>query len=390
VRKGAELAEIVRQHRQRYEQTYRVGRTPDQARVLDAIQNCRTSALGGHLESCGDCGHQRNAYNSCRNRHCPKCQRSARDRWLKARQAELLPTPYYHVVFTIPHCLADVALQNRKVVYDILFRAASQTLLAVGATKRHLGAKMGFLMVLHTWGQNLNHHPHLHSVVPAGGVGSDDKWVSCKSEKILLPVRVLSRLFRGKFLHLLRRAYSRGLLRFHGSLADLQHPEGFAITLRAAVRTEWVVYSKRPFGGPEQVLAYLGRYTHRVAISNQRLVDTQNGAVGFRWKDYRTGQSDKIMRLDGVEFLRRFMLHTLPRGFVRIRHFGFLASGLRKKTIATVRRSLCPQGSSPAPAVPAATEDEAPPPLACAACKNVARMSLTTILRPNPLCPDSS
>lgn len=357
MRPALEVADIIHQHRDAYVRRYPKGRTPDQARVMDAIAQCRTMALGGHTESCGGCGNQRNAYNSCRNRHCPKCQNSARERWLKRRQQELLPVPYYHVVFTIPHCLADVALQNRKVVYGILFRAASMTLRKVGKTPRHLGAQMGALAVLHTWGQNLMHHPHLHCVVPAGGLDDAGRWTPCKSEKILLPVRVLSRLFRGIFLALLRRAHLLGELRFSGSLRDYAHFQGFCLCLREAKRTDWVVYCKRPFGGPETVLAYLGRYTHRVAISNHRLVRADGNGVSFRWKDYRSGQSDLVLQLDGVEFLRRFLMHTLPAGFVRIRSFGFLANRYRRSNLNKCLAQLTPPTPT-APQDPVVQADE--------------------------------
>lgn len=342
MRTAFELADIVRQFRQPYESRYPAGKIPANARVLDAIAQCRTSNLGGHLAQCCSCGAERNSYNSCKNRHCPKCQASARDRWLRAKTSDLLPVPYYHVVFTIPPCIASIALQNRRVVYSILFKASSSALLKLGQEKRHLGAQMGALAVLHTWGQNLSHHPHVHFIVPAGGLDENGCWKSCRSSKILLPVRVLSRLFRGIFLSLIRRAHREQKLQFHGAIKKLACFEDFCSVLKEAKRTEWVVYAKRPFGGPEQVLTYLGRYTHRVAISNQRIVGVGSDGVQFRWKDYRTGKTNLVQTVDGVEFLRRFLQHVLPAGFVRIRSFGFLANRRRKKNLQLCRDSLVP------------------------------------------------
>jgi hypothetical protein len=275
------------------------------------------------VERCGDCGHQRIAYNSCRNRNCPKCQGLARAQWLADRQTELLDVPYFHVVFTVPEAVATIAFQNQTAVYDILFRAASETLRTIAADPRHLGAEIGFLAVLHTWGQNLLHHPHVHCVVPGGGLAPDrSRWVSCRPG-FFLPVRVLSRVFRGKFLQRLREAYDRGQLQFHGSLLEQGTSTGFAKLVAESYRTEWVVYAKPPFGGPEQVWKYLARYTHRVAISNTRLLHLENGQVTFRWKDYAAGSRVRTMTLSAAEFLRRFLLHVLPTGFVRIRHYGF-------------------------------------------------------------------
>lgn len=379
-----EVGDIVRRHRSEYQQRYPQAKTPDQARVLDAIEQCRTRALGGHIAQCGDCGHERNAYNSCKNRHCPKCQNGARQRWLKARMAELLPVPYYHVVFTVPRCVAELALQNRRVVYGILFQAASRALLRLGRDPRLLGGEMGVLAVLHTWGQNLSHHPHLHCIVPAGGLDSERKWRKCRSQKILLPVRVLSRLFRGIFLSLLRRAHLRGELKFHGSLQDYASFEGFCCCLKEAKRTEWVVYSKRPFGGAEQVLNYLGRYTHKVAISNQRLIDSDGSAVRFRWKDYRTGQQNLVLELDGIEFLRRFLLHTLPKGFMRIRSFGFLANRRRSNNLKACRDSLkmkAPQNPGPDRGRDKA-ESKPLAPWHCAHCQGQEWLLVETIPRP--------
>lgn len=349
MRSTLELADVVRKFRDPYLHQYPLGRVRHQARAMDAIERCRTRALGGHQESCGQCGHLRNVYNSCRNRHCPKCQTGARDRWLAKRQEDLLPVPYYHVVFTIPTHLAEIALQNKSVFYGILFKAAAKSMLKVGMNPKYLGARMGFLAVLHTWGQNLLHHPHLHCVVPAGGLDEFGRWKAPRHpDSFLLPVRVLSRLFRGIFLALLREAYLAGLLNFHGSLQGLTDFKAFCVCLHEAKKHEWVVYSKRPFGGPRQVLEYLGRYTHRVAISNNRLESQDGQQVAFRWKDYRTGQKDCLMSLTGVEFLRRFLLHVLPSGFVRIRHYGFLANCRRKLELAKCRLSF-PALPSPAP-----------------------------------------
>lgn len=314
--------------------------TPAERRVLSALAACRTSSLGGHLEVCDQCGHNQPVYNSCRNRHCPKCQAAARAEWLESRQADLLPVEYFHVVFTLPDSLAPIAFQNKRVVYDLLFRAASETLLEVAANPKHLGAEIGFLGVLHTWGQNLMHHPHVHFVVPGGGLSPDrTRWISCLPG-FFLPVRVLSRLFRGKFLAHLRAAYGAGTLNFRGELQNRGTAAEFDQLIAAAYRTEWVVHAKPPFGGPEQVLKYLARYTHRVAISNDRLLDISNGQVAFRWKDYASGSRIRTMTVSAVEFLRRFLLHVLPRGFVRIRHYGLLANRCREQLLDLSRQLL--------------------------------------------------
>ena len=279
-------------------------------------------------------------YNSCRNRHCPKCQAAARAAWLEARRSELLPVEYFHVVFTLPDAVARIAWQNKRVVYDMLFRAAADTLLEVAADPKHLGAQLGFLGVLHTWGQNLLHHPHVHFVVPGGGISPDrSKWQKCPAG-FFLPVRVLSRVFRGKFLALLRGAYEQGQLAFRGDLASWGTAPGFKRIVAEAYRMEWVVYAKPPFGGPEQVLKYLARYTHRVAISNDRLLKLEDGQVTFRWKNYAAQGKKQTMTLSALEFLRRFLLHVLPRGFMRIRHYGFLANRHRESRLALCRRLL--------------------------------------------------
>ena len=342
---------------------------------MSAIELCRTAALGGHTEACTECGFARCAYNSCRNRHCPKCQGAARAEWLAARQAELLPVPYFHVVFTMPAPAGDIAFQNKETVYTILFQAAAETLRTIAADPKHLGAEIGLVAVLHTWGQNLHHHPHVHCVVPGGGPSLDGtRWVACRPG-FFLPVRVLSRLFRRLFLAALAAAFEAGQLGFFGELAGLAEPAAFARQLNDLRRVEWVVYAKPPFGGPEQVLAYLGRYTHRVAISNARLVAVSEWHVAFRWKDYRHHARAKVMTLEADEFIRRFLLHTLPDGFHRIRHYGFLANGHRAAKLALCRRLL---GVSATPGE--VTEDKAAlhGPRLCPCCGST--MILTSIL----------
>ena len=299
-------------------------------KVLLAIARCRTAALGGHIDECPCCGHRATiSYNSCRNRHCPKCQTGARERWLQARQRELLPSPYVHVVFTLPPQLAALALQNKKVVYGLLLRASAETLLQVARNPRHLGAEIGFFSVLHTWNQKLQLHPHVHCVVPAGGLSLDHtRWIR-SHPRFFLPICVLRRVFRSKFVAALKSAFQHGQLYLSGDLARLAQPKFFAAWLRPLFRKDWVVYSKPPFGGPQYVLHYLGRYTHRVAISNHRLVSLADGQVTFRWRDSADHNQKKLMTLSLDEFLRRFLLHLLPKGFVRIRHFGFLANRRR-------------------------------------------------------------
>ena len=323
------MADLVRAAGQAFIDSNRGWLSGQQIRTLRAIQGCRTAALGGHLDQCVRCGHQAISYNSCRNRHCPKCQSNARRRWLEARRSELLPVPYAHVVFTLPHELAPLALQNKKVVYSLLFRASAEALLEAAGNPRWLGAEIGFFGVLHSWNQKLEHHPHVHYVVPTGGLSPDySRWVRPRSQ-FFLPVRVLGRLFRGKFTAALKRAFERGQLGFYGKLKPLGQPKTFRALLRQTWRHEWVVYAKRPFGGPDHVLRYLGGYTHRVAISNHRLVALEDGQVSFRWRDSAHHNQKRLMKLPVNEFLRRFLLHLLPRGFVRIRHFGFLANRRR-------------------------------------------------------------
>ena len=335
-----EVADVFRQYGERF--LCRWGHTvsPAQRKALRDISACRTAALGGRVEECDSCAHRVIAFNSCRNRHCPKCQSTARDRWLAKQAQQLLPVPYCHVVFTVPEALAPLGLQNQRRFYALLFHAVSQTLLQIAADARHLGARIGFLAVLHTWSQTLLHHPHVHCLVPAGGLALDGSgWIRCR-QKFFLPVRVLSRLFRGKLLALLREAFAQGKLGFSGQLAALADPANFHAWLGQLGKPEWVVYAKPPFGGPEQVLKYLARYTHRVAISNGRLVSLTEDRVSFRWRDSRNGKQLKVMSLEAVEFIRRFLLHILPPGFVKIRHFGFLANRNRSEALRLCRQHL--------------------------------------------------
>ena len=343
-----ELADVVRRFGGVFLEAYGPTLSLVQRAVLRALVLCRTSALGGHLERCDnpDCGFLRPAYNSCRNRHCPKCQSLAKARWIQARQAQLLPVVYFHVVFTLPEAIARLALQNKAVVYHLLFHAVAATLRSIAADPKHLGAQIGFFAILHTWGQQLIHHPHLHCVVPGGGLSADgQRWVACRcsnnsGKHFFLPVKVLSARFRHLFCNALLEAFQQGKLSFLGDLACLSNPQTFRRWLRAASNRRWVVYAKQPFGGPAQVVDYLGRYTHRIAISNHRLLKIEDGRVCFRWKDYRHGAVQKTLSLTAVEFLRRFFLHVLPTGFVRIRHFGFLANCHAEDKIARCRRLL--------------------------------------------------
>ena len=314
-----------------------------QRKAFDDIRACRTAALGGHVDQCDQCGHCAISYNSCRNRSCPKCQAAARAQWLAEREAELLPVEYFHVVFTLPQQIARLALQNARRIYSILFRAVAETLLTIAADPKRLGAAIGFLAVLHSWGQNLHFHPHIHCVVPGGGISPDNlRWIPCRKyrKSFFLPVKVLSRFFRKRFLIHLRRAFRKGKLHFHGELESLAQPAAFEALCQKTGRVQWVVYAKRPFGGPEQVLKYLARYTHRVAISNRRLLSMQDGRVTFEWKDYAAGNQTKTMTLEPAEFIRRFLLHVLPSGFVHIRHFGFLANRKKKQKLALCRSFL--------------------------------------------------
>jgi hypothetical protein len=351
VRGGLEVADVFRRHGAAYREAHAGHLSRGQRRVMAAIEACRSAALGGHVEQCDGCGRVRIAYNSCRNRHCPKCQGMARADWLAARRADLLPVPYFHVVFTVPAPIATIAFQNKAVVYGILFQAAAETLRIIAADPRHLGAEIGLVAVLHSWGQNLHHHPHVHCIVPGGGPSADGRrWVACRPG-FFLPVPVLSRLYRRLFLGLLQEAFDQGRLQFHAELAALAKPAAFTACLRPLRAVSWVVFAKRPFGGPEQVLDYLGRYTHRVAITNRRLVDLGDGRVRFLWKDYRHHDRRKLMTLEAGEFIRRFLLHVLPDGFHRIRHYGYLANGHRAAKLAQCRRLLAvPPPPAPVPA----------------------------------------
>jgi len=350
MRSALEVADVFRHHGAAYRNAHAGHLSDGQRRVMGAIEACRSAALGGHVEQCDGCGQIRVAYNSCRNRHCPKCQGLARAAWLADRRADLLPVPYFHVVFTMPVPIAEIAFQNKAVVYAILFAAAAETLRIIAADPKHLGAEIGFVAVLHTWGQNLHHHPHVHCVVPGGGPSADGtRWVGCRPG-FFLPAKVLSRLYRRLFLTRLKAAFDAGQLRFFGTLAGLQKPAMFTARLRPLNTIPWVVYAKRPFSRPEQVLDYLARYTHRVAIANSRLVALAAGRVSFLWKDYRHHDKRKVMALGADEFIRRFLLHVLPDGFHRIRHYGYLANGVRVAKLAHCRRLL----TAPEPAQPAA------------------------------------
>ena len=349
-RPALEVADIFRNHGAAWRKANAGHVSLGQLKVMSAIESCRTAALGGHVMRCEDCSHTQIAYNSCRNRHCPKCQGAAAKEWLAAREAELLPVPYYHVVFTLPAQIADIAYQNKAVIYDLLFTASAETMTTIAADPKHLGARIGLISVLHTWGSTMTHHPHVHMIVPGGGISLDGKrWVSCRP-KFFLAAPVLSCLFRGLFLHKLLAAHRAGRLTFFGAHAHLNNTRAFAAYLAPLHKTKWYVYGKRPFGGPEAVLAYLARYTHRVAISNSRLIAADTTGVTFRYKDYRIKGPGryKTMTLKPDEFIRRFLIHVLPNGFHRIRHYGLLASGTKTKTIARARELI-------AAAIPAQT-----------------------------------
>jgi len=341
-RPALEVADIFRAFGPAWRQSQREHLSLGQLKVMSAIEQCRSAALGGHVLRCSACAHVEISYNSCRNRHCPKCQARAAQRWLEARQADLLPVEYYHVVFTLPAPISALAYTNKAVIYDLLFDVAAETLSTIAADPKHLGAQIGATLVLHTWGSALTHHPHVHGIVPGGGLSPDgERWVACKPG-FFLPVRVLSRLFRRRFLEELAKTHAGGRLRFFGEFAALADPAAFAAWASPLRRCEWVVYAKRPFAGPAAVLAYLSRYTHRVAISNSRLVALDEHGVTFRWKDYRAkGRTRfKTMTLGTEEFMRRFLLHVLPGGFHRIRHYGLLANAGRRENLARVRALL--------------------------------------------------
>jgi hypothetical protein len=353
-----EVADLIRVAGEKFIEGSRHWITGQHLKVLAAIERCRTAALGGHRDQCSRCGDRAISFNSCRNRHCPKCQAHARDQWLQARPRELLPTHYVHLVFRLPHLLAPLALQNKKVVYGLLFRTSAETLREVARDPKHLGADIGFFSVLHTWNQKLEHHPHVHCVVPAGGLCLDHpRWVHPRY-RFFLPVKVLGRVFRGKFAAALKRAFAEGKLGFHGNLKPLAQPKAFSSFLRQLFHHDWVVYCKPPFGGPEHVLHYLGRYTHRVAISNHRLIALADGQVTFRWRDSAHGNQQRLMTLPVEEFLRRFLLHLLPPGFVRIRHFGFLAHRRRAALLPLCFQFLGPPTDSQAAQEPERREVE--------------------------------
>jgi len=341
-RPSLEVADIFRGHGPTWRRANAGHVSFGQLKVMSAIESCRTAALGGHVARCEKCSHTQISYNSCRNRHCPKCQGAVAKEWLAAREADLLPVPYYHVVFTLPAAIADIAYQNKAVIYDLLFKASAEALIVIAADPKHLGARVGITSVLHTWGSAMTHHPHVHMIVPGGGISLDGQsWISCRPG-FFLPVRVLSRLFRRLFLEKLIAAHKAGHLKFFGDHAALADPQAFAAYLAPLRRAEWVVYAKRPFGGPQAVLAYLSRYTHRVAIANSRLIAFDRTGVTFRWKDYRADGRDrqKVMTLATAEFIRRFLIHVLPQGFHRIRHYGLFASATRADNTARARRLL--------------------------------------------------
>jgi putative transposase/transposase-like zinc-binding protein len=365
VRTSLEVADIFRTAGPAYRAAYARHLSLHQLKVMSAIEHCRTATLGGHVEACDDCGHWRIAYNSCRNRHCPKCQGAAARTWLAEREADLLPVGYFHVVFTLPAEIAEIAWQNKAVVYDLLFRAASETMMTIAADPRHLGARIGITAVLHTWGSAMTHHPHVHMIVPGGGISLDGQcWISSRPA-FLLPVRVLGALFGRLFLTRLIELHQAGRLTFFGNQAGLADRRLFLRHLAPVRKKRWVVYAKPPFAGPEAVLAYLSRYTHRVAISNRRLIGFDEAGVTFRYKDYRRNGPERyqVMTLATHEFMRRFLLHVLPRGFHRIRHYGLLASATRKASIARARELL--GQAPPGPAEPMETSDLTPPCCCC-------------------------
>jgi hypothetical protein len=373
-RPPVEVADIIRAWGDRFFESNGRWLHWSHVKALNAIERCRTAALGGHRDQCPQCGHQAISYNSCRNRHCPKCQTAARNRWVAERQAEVLPVGYFHVVFTLPHELCALALRNKKELYRLLFRASAETLLEVAANPKHLGAGLGFLSILHTWGQRLLLHPHVHCVVPAGGISPDQtRWIPSRPN-FLVPVPVLKKVFRGKFLDGLTRLFRARKLAFTGSLAALSSREAFFDFLKPLYDKEWVVYAKAPFRGPDHLLQYLARYTHRVAISNHRLVSFDGDSVTFRWKDYAHGNKKRKMTVSADEFLRRFLLHTLPRGFVRIRSFGFLA-GPRRAKLLELARQLLPETSLEHKAAPVPARASFPCPVCATPMIFVERLS---------------
>jgi hypothetical protein len=371
-RPALEVADIFRDHGAAWRSANAGHVSLDQLKVMSAIERCRTAALGGHVARCEDCAHTLIAYNSCRNRHCPKCQGAAAREWLAEREAELLPVPYFHVVYTLPAAIRDIAYQNKAVVYDLLFKASAETTLTIAADPKHLGARIGFISVLHTWGSALVHHPHVHMIVPGGGLSTDrSKWVACRP-RYFLTAEVLSALFRRLFLQMLLAAHAAGRLHFFGDHAALAEKAAFDAYLKPLRNIDWVVYAKRPFAGPKQVLRYLSRYTHRVAISNRRLISADENGVTFRYKDYRLDGSAryKTMTLPTDEFIRRFLIHVLPKGLHRIRHYGLLAKANRAANIARARVLLAAPSTSkqPEPSEPTATDEPRVLPRPCPCC----------------------
>jgi hypothetical protein len=375
-----EVADVIRRAGNRFIERYRESLSWAQLKVLRAIECCRTAALGGHRDQCLRCGYQAISYNSCRNRHCPKCQTNAREKWLRAREQELLPVGYFHLVFSVPHALVPLIWQNQRVLFALLFEASAAALLEVASDPKHLGAEIGFLSILHTWGQTLQRHPHIHCVVPGGGLSPDHtRWVSSRSH-FFLPVKVLSRVFRGKFVAGLRRVFRQKKLSFHGPCLPLSNEKAFAAFLRTLFREDWVVYAKPPFGGPAHVLQYLARYTHRVALSNHRIVEVNDTHIAFRWKDYAHHSQQRTMSLAHEEFLRRFLQHVLPKGFPRIRYFGFLANRRRAESLSQCRALL-----AYVPRVPPAVLASDPQLWCCPCCQGpmrvIERLTAAQILR---------
>ena len=352
-----EVADLFRRYGEAYRQQHDGSLSTAQRRVMTAIEVCRTAALGGHLERCDCCQYERPCYSSCRDRHCPKCQSLARAEWVEKRISEVLKTHYFHVVFTVPEQIAAIAYQNKDLVYSILFRATAETLSTIAADPKHLGAEIGFFAVLHSWGQNLLFHPHLHCVVPGGGISPDGtRWICCRP-RFFLPIRVLSCLFRRLFLKYLQEVFDSGKLRFFSSFAALEDPQAFSRHLDPVQNLKWVIYAKPPFAGPQQVVDYVGRYTHRVAISNHRIVDIEDGQVKFNWRDYRDNNQQKTMTLSAEEFIRRFLLHVLPSGFHRIRYYGFLGNRYRKEKLKHCRQLLGMPPTNPSSSQPQPCED---------------------------------
>ena len=385
-RPALEVADIVQQYGDAFLARYGATLSGAQQRALRAIATCRTAVLGGHKTQCDQCGHEEMRYNSCRNRHCPKCHGAVQAAWLAAREREVLDVPYVHVVFTLPHTLSPLTLQNSRVLYGLLFQTVAQALLDIARDPKHLGAELGVLTVLHTWGQQLHHHPHLHCVIPAGGLAPNgDRWVPCRPH-FFLPVKVLSRRFRHLFLATLRHAFTRGDLTFAGACQPLAVPQAWYRFLATLHTTEWVVYAQEPLPTSQHVLKYLARYTHRVAIANQRLVALEEGHVTFRWKDYKHGNQLRMITLDALEFLRRFLLHILPRGFQRIRQYGFLANRVRQEKLVRCRALLAHLSvPRPADAVVVSEKEAAPaePVVGCPVCQR-GRMQRVETLYPHP------